>query len=259
MQQGFIIVHRKITKNWLWLSEPFTKSQAWIDLLLIANHTPNSFFIRGIKIDVKRGQIGWSEENIALRWKWSRNKLRKFLKMLEKEQQIKQHKSNIINIIEILNYDIYQDMNTKMNNKMNNKKTTEKQQKDTNNKCITNEEQCLINEKELESKYLFSKLPIFINKDLWKVFIDFRISIATKHKPFTEHAKELLIKDLTKFEASRTGNANIALENSIKNSWQGVFEPKINNNNNHQSKQTNDEFSGYLHIMNKDLGGKNGV
>ena len=109
---------------------------------------------------------------------------------------------------------------------MNNKKTTEKQQKDTNNKCITNEEQCLINEKELESKYLFSKLPIFINKDLWKVFIDFRISIATKHKPFTEHAKELLIKDLTKFEASRTGNANIALENSIKNSWQGVFEPK---------------------------------
>ena len=233
MQQGFIIVHRKITKNWLWLSEPFTKSQAWIDLLLIANHTPNSFFIRGIKIDVKRGQIGWSEENIALRWKWSRNKLRKFLKVLEKEQQIKQHKSNIINIIEILNYDIYQDMNTKMNTKMNNKKTTEKQQKDTNNKCITNEEQCLINEKELESKYLFSKLPIFINKNLWKVFIDFRISIATKHKPFTEHAKELLIKDLTKFEASRTGNANIALENSIKNSWQGVFEPKNNYNNNY--------------------------
>ena len=78
-------------------------------------------------------------------------------------------------------------------------------------------------------------------------------------KPLTDYAKELLIKDLTKFEASRTGNANIALENSIKNSWQGVFEPKINNNNNHQSKQTNDEFSGYLHIMNKDLGGKNGV
>ena len=99
-------------------------------------------------------------------------------------------------------------------------------------------------------------LPIFINKNLFDSFVQMRNKIK---KPLTDYAKELLIKDLTKFEASRTGNANIALENSIKNSWQGVFEPKINNNNNHQSKQTNDEFSGYLHIMNKDLGGKNGV
>lgn len=242
MQQGFIIVHRKITDNWLWLSEPFTKSQAWIDLLLIANHTPNSFFIRGIKIDVKRGQIGWSEENIALRWKWSRNKLRKFLKMLEKEQQIKQHRSNIINIIEILNYDIYQDMNNKKNNKKTTEKQQNEQQKDTNNECITNEEQCLINEKEIEAKYLFSKLPIFINKDLWKIFIDFRISIATKHKPFTEHAKELLLKDLTNFENLKAGNANIALENSIKNSWQGVFEPKIVNNNQQQQPKQNNYY-----------------
>ena len=55
-------------------------------------------------------------------------------------------------------------------------------------------------------------------------------------KPLTEHAKELLLKDLTKFENIKTGNANIALENSIKNSWQGVFEPKPNNQQ--QPKQT---------------------
>ena len=66
-------------------------------------------------------------------------------------------------------------------------------------------------------------LPIFINKNLFDSFVQMRNKIK---KPLTDYAKELLIKDLTKFENIKTGNANIALENSIKNSWQGVFEPK---------------------------------
>lgn len=235
MQQGFIIVHRKITENWLWLSEPFTKSQAWIDLLLIANHDNNSFFIRGIKIDIKRGQIGWSEENIALRWKWSRNKLRTFLKLLENEQQIKQHRSNIINIIEITNYDNYQNLNNRKDSKKTTEKQQKEQQKDTNNECIINEKQCIINEnKDNEEKYFYDKLPDFIDKKMWTDFIDFRISIATKLKPLTNKVKNLLIKKLSDFEKVGKGNANLALENSIVNSWQGVFEPKQNNFNNNK-------------------------
>ena len=80
---------------------------------------------------------------------------------------------------------------------------------------------------------LESQLPIFINKNLFDGFVEMRNKIK---KPLTEHAKELLLKDLTKFENIKTGNANIALENSIKNSWQGVFEPKPNNQQ--QPKQT---------------------
>ena len=78
-----------------------------------------------------------------------------------------------------------------------------------------------------------SDLPIFINKDLFNSFVEMRVKIK---KPLTEKAKELLIKDLTKIENKKTGDANIALENSIKNSWQGVFEPKQNNFNNNQNK-----------------------
>ena len=76
-------------------------------------------------------------------------------------------------------------------------------------------------------------LPIFINKDLFNSFIEMRVKIK---KPLTEKAKELLLKDLTKIENKKTGDANIALENSIKNSWQGVFEPRQNNFNNNQNK-----------------------
>ena len=69
-------------------------------------------------------------------------------------------------------------------------------------------------------------LPIFINKDLFNAFVEMRIKIK---KPLTEVATDLLIKKLTKFESKQVGLANQALENSIESSYQGVFEPKINN------------------------------
>ena len=88
------------------------------------------------------------------------------------------------------------------------------------------------NESKNESK---NDLPIFINKDLFDSFVEMRNKIK---KPLTDKAKELLLKDLTNFENLKAGNANIALENSIKNSWQGVFEPKPNNQQ-QQPKQNN--------------------
>jgi hypothetical protein len=88
-------------------------------------------------------------------------------------------------------------------------------------------------------------LPIFINKDLFNSFVEMRVKIK---KPLTEKAKELLLKDLTKFENLKIGNANIALENSIKNSWQGVFEPKQNNFTNNDTPSF---LSSFQHLRNK--------
>ncbi len=83
---------------------------------------------------------------------------------------------------------------------------------------------------KLELK-LESQLPNFIDKNLFDSFVEMRNKIK---KPLTDKAKELLLKDLTRFENLKSGNANIALENSIKNSWQGVFEPRLD----HSPKQT---------------------
>ena len=134
-EKGFIVLYRQIEDNWLWLSEPFTKSQAWIDLLLMTNHKDGAFFLRGIKVEVKRGQLARGEENLSSRWKWSKGKVRKFLKLLESEQQIELHRSNKINIIEVLNYDSYQ----KVTNRVTNKKTTERLQTDQQNDSNNNE------------------------------------------------------------------------------------------------------------------------
>ncbi len=90
-----------------------------------------------------------------------------------------------------------------------------------------------IPENPKETQLVFSKptikeidIPIFINKDLFNAFVEMRIKIK---KPLTEVATDLLIKKLTKFESKQVGLANQALENSIESSYQGVFEPKINN------------------------------
>ena len=107
--KGWVKLHRKICDGKLWFSEPFTKSQAWIDLFLNANHTEKTINIRGNVIAIKRGQLGWSELTMVKRWCWSKNRVRRFLKWLETEQQIEQQKDRFITtIITILHYEEYQ-------------------------------------------------------------------------------------------------------------------------------------------------------
>lgn len=108
-RKGWVRLHRCLEDNGLWFSEPFTRAQAWIDLFLYANHKDGTVLIRGNVVTIKRGQIGWSELTMCKRWKWSRNKVRRFLKQLEAEQQIVQQKDRYITtIITILNYERFQ-------------------------------------------------------------------------------------------------------------------------------------------------------
>lgn len=109
---GWIKIHRKIIDNPLYLSEPFTRMQAWIDLILVANHKEGYFYIRGNRINVGRGQVGISSERLADRWKWSRGKVTRYLNDLEKEGQIIQQKSKLTSLISIVNYSLYQSDST---------------------------------------------------------------------------------------------------------------------------------------------------
>lgn len=114
MAEGWIKLHRQIMDTEDWLHEPFTRGQAWVDMLMLANHKDGSFRVRGIIVNIKRGQLGWSEENLAIRWKWSRGKVRRFFLELESEtvHRIVQQKNNVSSIITILNYDLYQSNDT---------------------------------------------------------------------------------------------------------------------------------------------------
>jgi len=117
MSTGWIKLHRKLTDNPLWKSETFARGQAWVDLILLANHEDGYIYVRGHKIKVKRGQVGWSQNRLAERWGWSRSKVRKFLQDLEEEQQIKQVKSHSSTVITLINYNDYQAKKQQQNNR----------------------------------------------------------------------------------------------------------------------------------------------
>ena len=109
MENSWIRLHRKIMDDPLYFAEPFTKMQAWIDLLLLANFADRVTFIRGNRVTIKRGQLAYSREWFSGRWRWSRGKIDRFFDMLERENMIGRQKSAVITCISILNYDTYQD------------------------------------------------------------------------------------------------------------------------------------------------------
>lgn len=216
MNRGYLKLYRKIQENDLWLCEKFSKGQAWVDLLMLANVKPSSFFKRGVEITVGRGQVGISEKGLADRWKWSRQKVRGFLAHLEHRGQIEHQKSNVTTLITIVNYDDYNEMDTKPSTK----KTPERHQKDTSKEV-----------KEVKKESLkHIVLPEWIDQGSWDAFIDMRIKI--KARP-TERAAEMLISKLSKLR-SQGGNANEIIDQSTMNSWKGFFAVKENK----QSKQT---------------------
>lgn len=105
---GWIKLDRKIMDDPLYLSEPFTRIQAWIDLLLLAAYRDGHIFVRGIRIEFKRGQVVTSLDKLAKRWMWSKPKVMRYLHVLESETQVLLQKGNVTTLISILNYEKYQ-------------------------------------------------------------------------------------------------------------------------------------------------------
>lgn len=144
MNDGWIKLHRQILDDPLYFAEPFTRMQAFIDIILIANIKQTTFFKRGIKITVDRGQTVRSEDELALRWQWSRGKVRRFLVELQNDNKIVQQKSRVCSCISVVNYDKYQidDTTNSTTNDTTNSTTdsTTKNKKEKNNILSTSTE-----------------------------------------------------------------------------------------------------------------------
>ena len=108
MHRGYIKIYRKITENRLWNIKPFSKIQAFIDLIMMANHIDKTVFFRDQLIEVKRGQLVTSLSKLSIKWGWSRHKTKTCLDLVQKLDSIKYIiKDKRFMIITICNYDIY--------------------------------------------------------------------------------------------------------------------------------------------------------
>lgn len=108
----WIKTHRNITEHWLWTAEPFSKAQAWLDLLIHATPSEDTINIKGQLVELSRGQQARSEIELLNTWQWSRNKVRRFLKRLKDENMIETETNHLTSIITICNYSNYTDSDT---------------------------------------------------------------------------------------------------------------------------------------------------
>jgi len=109
---NFFYVNRELLHSDRWLNESFTRGQAWIDLFGLAQFKKGSFRVRGIEINVERGQLAYSQKTLSIRWKWSRGKVKRYLKELENNNDISinvRHQNiDITTLITILKYEQWQ-------------------------------------------------------------------------------------------------------------------------------------------------------
>lgn len=141
-KSGWFLIHRSLFSHWLWNDKPFSRGQAWIDLLGLANHSDVDTTIRGKVITGERGDVNRSLRFLADRWGWSVGKVKRFLDVLETEQMVTQKRNKNETVITIENYSKYQpsadrdelQRNTKWNTNGTRNETQTEHRRNTNNK-----------------------------------------------------------------------------------------------------------------------------
>lgn len=86
--EGWIKLHKQIQECILWSDKPFSKGQAWIDLLMLANFKDGDVLSKGSVVHIKRGQVFRTQQYLGDRWGWSIKKVRNFLKFLEGQEMV---------------------------------------------------------------------------------------------------------------------------------------------------------------------------
>lgn len=238
MNSGFIYLHRKLKDHWLW-KNPFY-FQWFVHFLFRANFKDNKVLIGSDLINVKRGEFITSIENLTKELNGSTNqKIRTFLKLLEKEQMIIKNSTSKLTKIYICNYDSYQ-----TNQQTNNKPITNQQQ--TNNKPVTTENKDNKEKKVNNDNDIYKGFDFFKNefKEIW---INEFITLKKKKKAsLTDRALKSQLNKILKLSKGNYNTALKILEKSVNSGWTDFYELKTNNqkNTNAINQKDIDNFKG---------------
>ena len=239
MSSGWIKLYRKLQDCWIWLDkEPFDKRSAWVDLLLTANHSDKKILFNGELITVKRGQILTSVRKLSAKWKWSVNKVYRFLKLLESDEMLQKESDKDRTLLTIVNYSIFQcceytNENSNGNTNGNSDEYTSETQTETpTNTPTEHKQECkeYKNDKNVknEKKERKGQDVYYPNDELlnnaFKEFLTMRNKIK---KPLA--TKQALTRMMNKIEKLSGGDNDLAikiLNQSTDHCWQDVYELK---------------------------------
>lgn len=106
MDKGWIKLSRQIQDHWIW--EDPEKLKAWLDLLMMANIKTKKSDMREGLVTIRRGQIVTSISKLADRWKWSKERVRRFLCTLERDGMVTRKRDTFKTTLTIVNYAKFQ-------------------------------------------------------------------------------------------------------------------------------------------------------
>ena len=101
---NWIKVNRSILDQPFWKEKPFSKGQAWIDLLLTV-HWKNGYDRVGkYKRKARAGQLWITYQGLADRWGWHKESVRRFLAQMDCDANVTPYGT----LITLKNWDLYQ-------------------------------------------------------------------------------------------------------------------------------------------------------
>ena len=206
--RGWVKIYRKIQDHWLWQDKPFSKSAAWVDMLLLANHDDNKFLFGNELVTVECGSFITSELKLMERWGWGKTKTRAFLDLLEKDGMIVKKTDRKKTTINIVNYREYGSCETTNKPQTDYEQTTSRPSADTNKneKNDTNDKN-YIYIKDIYNEICVSFPRLTVLSDRRKKAIKARLNTYT-----TEQIKEVFTRaeasDFLKGKNNRNWSAN---------------------------------------------------
>ncbi len=104
---GYIPLSRSFFDHPFWQDDrSLSLAEAWLDLIQSARFevAPDKVLIKMKVIEISRGELRASIRFLANRWKWSKNKVSRFISLLESEQMIRREVRQGETVVTILNY-----------------------------------------------------------------------------------------------------------------------------------------------------------
>lgn len=136
--RGWIKLHRKIQDHWIYQEKrQFSRYEAWLDLIMLANHRDNKSLIDGELITVKKGSFITSKRQLCGRWNWSNTKVDNFLKLLEEDGMVTHKSDTKKTVITIAKYEVYHELE----NEKRHESETETKQKHNGNETETDKQE----------------------------------------------------------------------------------------------------------------------
>jgi hypothetical protein len=201
----------------LWQDKPFSKGQAWIDMLLLASHNENEFLFGNQVIKNEIGSFITSELKLADRWGWGRKKVRLFLELLQNEQMLIKKGDNKRTTITIVNYSVYAGYEVTEEQQRNNEGTSEEHQGNTiNNDNNDNNDNKYKHIKDMYNEICVSFPRLTVLSDRRKKAIKARLNTYS-----IEQIREVFVK----------AEASDFLKGKNNRNWQANFDWLINDTN----------------------------